>query len=257
MDPHLEHPGRWPDVHHRLISVASNLLRVQLRPKYYIRIEERVYLSDESDPGRSVIIPDMRIVTRAERSNQPARSSEPVAVATVEPVLATTLFEEEIREARLEVIDRELRTVVTVIEVLSPTNKVRGSRGQASYLEKRADVMRSPSHLVEIDLLRAGEPMEVQESLPAHDYLIHVSKVADRPKGLVWSIPISNPLPQIEIPLRPEDPPALLNLQEAVNLVYEEGDYDLDIDYRAEPVPPLSPKQAEWANRLLKSKGLR
>ena len=130
MDPYLEHPGRWPDVHHRLISVASNLLRSQLRPKYYIRIEERVYLSDESDPGRSVIIPDMRIVTRAARPHQPTGSSELIAVATVEPVEATTLFEEEIREARLEVIDRELRTMVTVIEVLSPTNKVPNSRGQ-------------------------------------------------------------------------------------------------------------------------------
>ena len=98
MDPYLEHPGRWPDVHHRLISIASDLLTAQLRPKYCVRVEERVYL------------------------------------------IATTLFEEEIHEARLEVIDRELRSAVTVIEVLSPTNKYPGSRGQKSYQEKRFEV---------------------------------------------------------------------------------------------------------------------
>ena len=42
-----------------------------------------------------------------------------------------------------------------------------------------------------------------------------------------------------------------------MNLVYEEGDYDLDIDYLSDPVPPLVPIHAEWADRLLKSKGLR
>ena len=48
------------------------------------------------------------------------------------------------------------RLVVTVIEILSPTNKVAGSRGRESYETKRQEVMRSPSHLVEIDLLRRG-----------------------------------------------------------------------------------------------------
>ena len=57
MDPFLEDPGLWPDVHHGLISVAQELLNAQLRPKYHVRIEERVYVSDEDDPGRSVIVP--------------------------------------------------------------------------------------------------------------------------------------------------------------------------------------------------------
>ena len=66
MDPYLEEPGLWPDVHHRLITVTSDTLAAALRPKYYVRIEERVYLSDESDPGRRVIIPDVRIADRPE-----------------------------------------------------------------------------------------------------------------------------------------------------------------------------------------------
>src|SRR5258708_39686784 len=123
MDPYLENPGRWPDVHHRLISISSDLLTAQLRPKYFVRVEERVYLSDQQDPGRAVIIPDMRIVPASAEQHRRTTRAAAGALATIEPVIATTLFDEEIHEARLEVIDREFRSVVTVIEVLRPTNK--------------------------------------------------------------------------------------------------------------------------------------
>ena len=39
-DPYLEDPRSWRDVHHRLISAASDLLNDQTRPKYFVRIEE-------------------------------------------------------------------------------------------------------------------------------------------------------------------------------------------------------------------------
>jgi hypothetical protein len=256
MDPYLEHPGRWPDVHHRLISISSDLLTAQLRPKYFVRVEERVYLSDQQDPGRAVIIPDMRIVPASAEQHRRATHAAASALATIEPVIATTLFEEEIHEARLEVIDRELRSVVTVIEVLSPTSKYPGSRGERSYQEKRLEVMRSPSHLVEIDLLRGGTAIEVQEALPEYDCLVHVSRFENRPKGKLWPIPLRAPLPQIEIPLRSGDAPATLDLQQVLATAYDRGAYDLDIDYRSDPIPPLSSLHADWANQLLKEKGL-
>jgi Protein of unknown function (DUF4058) len=58
MDPYLEEPGLWPDVHARLIALSSEFLGQALRPKYYVRIEERVYISDENDSGRTVMVPD-------------------------------------------------------------------------------------------------------------------------------------------------------------------------------------------------------
>ncbi|MGZ3485541.1 MAG: DUF4058 family protein, partial [Isosphaeraceae bacterium] len=36
MDPYLEEPGLWPDVHHELISETRALLNTILRPKYYV-----------------------------------------------------------------------------------------------------------------------------------------------------------------------------------------------------------------------------
>ena len=177
MDPYLEDPGLWPDVHHELISVSRDFLNRQLRPKYHVRIEERVYISDENDPGRQVIIPDLRVAETGSRSRlRPTYLTSTSGLAVAEPVELTTLIEDEIREARLEVTDRHQRSVVTVIEILSPANKIPGARGRTSYEQKRAEVMNSPSHFVEIDLLRAGTPIAARELLPPADYYVHVSQ---------------------------------------------------------------------------------
>jgi hypothetical protein len=253
MDPYLEEPGLWPDVHHGLISQIQAQLNQRLRPKYHVRVEERVYISDENDPGREVIIPDLRIAD-AERDETRDWAAEEMAagyVAVAEPVVLTTLIDDEIHEPFLEVIDRQERLVVAVIEILSPTNKVSGSRGRASYLEKRQEVMASPSHLVEIDLLRAGVAIHTRELLPPADYYVHVSRKAQRPKGIVWPILLTQRLPVISIPLRPEDPDVPLDLQEVLNTAYDRAAYDLAIDYRREPVPPLTESQQRWAQTLL------
>lgn len=256
MDPFLEHPGLWPDAHHRIISVAGEMLGGQLRPKYYVRIEERVYISDENDPGRTVLVPDLRIATRPGGEGI-AFSPAGGALEVAEPIVVTTLIEEDIHEPRLEVIDREQRSVVTVIEVISPTNKVAGSRGRASFEQKRREVMRSPSHWVEIDLLRGGDPLRTREAIPPCEYLVHVSRQDRRPRGRVWPIRLSQRLPRVDIPLRSEDPDASLDLQAVLDTVYDRASYDLSIDYTADPVPPLKREWADWAHRLLCEKGLR
>ncbi len=254
MDPYLEQPGLWPDVHHELISVSREMLNQQLRPRYHVRVEERVYISDESDPGRSVIVPDLRI-RGTERSDTPhsPHAAGDARVAIAEPVAVTTLIDDEIHEARLEVVDRSDRSVVAVIEFLSPTNKVPGSRGRASYQQKRQEVMRSPSHLVEIDLLRTGERIAAREALPQLDYLVHVSRMGERPRGLVWPILLPQRLPVIPIPLKPHDPDAPLDLQAVLNTAYDRAAYDLEIDYRRPPQPPLPPEYQGWANELQRS----
>ena len=67
-------------------------------------------------------------------------------------------MDEEIEEACLRIIHVESESLVTVIEILSPTNKIRGSRGRASFMAKRHTILNSEVHRVEIDLLRAGVP---------------------------------------------------------------------------------------------------
>ncbi len=259
MDPYLEDPGLWPDVHHEFISEARVLLAPQLRPKYHVRIEERVYLQDGGDQNRPQRVPALHVATQPHYEGQPYWPPHPGAAETDEPIVATTEkpFPDEIHEARLEIIDRESRSVVTVIEVLSPSNKTPGSNGHESFQQKRQDVMRSSSHWVEIDLLRAGLPIWTRKPLPPHEYLAHVSRVEQRPQGLVWPIRIPRRLPVLKIPLRPEDPDALLDLQAILDTAYDRAGYDLTVDYTREAVPPLTGEWADWADKILKTKGLR
>lgn len=156
MDPYLEHPGLWPDVHHMLISSYREMLAAQLRPKYLVAIEERTYILEESDVMAmlDVRIPDVKVSARLGWESAPfAPGDERAELAVPEPVVATTWLEEEVREAYLTIQDRESHRVITVIELLSPANKRPNSSGRKSYETKRREIYYSPTHLVEIDLL--------------------------------------------------------------------------------------------------------
>ncbi len=256
MDPYLESPVHWPDVHHELMSVARELLNRSLRPRYHVRVEERVYVSDETDPGRKAIIPDLQVIAGHTESSWNSDFGQ-IGTSVCEPVVLTTLIEDEIHEARLEIIDANEKAVVTVIEILSPTNKIVCSRGRASYEQKRKEVMTSSTHLVEIDLLRDGDHLHCRELLPKADYYVHVSRRGDRPRGTVWPILLPQRLPVISIPLNSEDPDVMLDLQTVLNTAYDRAAYDLVVDYRIAPVPPLTGQLIEWANALLCSQGKR
>lgn len=257
MDPYLEEPGLWPDVHHELISGIRAQLNGLIRPRYVARVEERIYVSDEDDPGRRTLVPEVRVneVGSQGQSGGPAPVASPATGD--ESLLVTTLIEEEISEARVEVIEALTREVVTVIEVVSPTNKVPGARGRESYQRKRRAVMTSHCHWVEIDLLRAGTPTFSRELLPPCEYVVHVSRVEQRPRGRVWPVRLRNRLPVIPIPLRDSDPDVPLDLQGILATAYDRAGYDVSVDYRREPEPPLPPDLAAWADQLLRERGLR
>ena len=62
----------------------------------------------------------------------------------------------EIHESYVEILNRESEQRIVTVELLSPTNKFPGA-GQESYLAKQREIRASQTHLVEIDLLRAGQ----------------------------------------------------------------------------------------------------
>jgi hypothetical protein len=256
MDPYLETPELWSDVHHELISQIRSALNPALRPRYVARVELRVYISDEDDPGREVLVPDVRVET-ARRRKGPKKPKGRGAVAVTEPLTVPLLLDDEIEEARVEIRHRETNTLVTVLEVLSPANKVRGSRGRTSFMEKRREILASTVHWVEIDLLRAGDPSVTRPALIPSDYRALVSRAEDRRHARYWPISLRQPLPIIGIPLRGKDPDVPLDLNTVLSAAYEHGAYDLSIDYRRDPDPPLDPDDAAWADQLLRAQGLR
>src|SRR5215813_13349002 len=147
---------------------------------------------------------------------------------------------------------RETARLVAVIELLSPVNKRRG-KGREAYLDKRRTFLTSPVHVIEIDLLRRYPRMPFDDPLPPAHYLVMVCKAGERPRSSVWPINVRQPLPTIPIPLLAPDPPVPLELGQALHTAYERARYDLRVDYRRPPVPPLSPADAAWTEALLAS----
>jgi hypothetical protein len=160
----------------------------------------------------------------------------------------------EYRERFVEIRVRETEELVTVIELLSPTNKRKGSVGWHEYLSKRHEVLFSQVHLVEMDLLRGGERMAMRErqGTMAGDYRVLVSRWEWRPKAVAIGWSLREPLPTIPIPLKGRDEWAKLDLQEVFTTVYDRGGYRYLLDYNRPIEPPLSDEEQSWVQERLK-----
>jgi len=99
-------------------------------------------------------------------------------------------------------------------------------------------------------------PMRTSD-LPPFDYSIVVSRVRQRPKAEVRLFRIRQPIPSFPIPLRRNETEPILDLNAILHDLYDRAGYDLAIDYRNKPIPPLSQDDEEWAEALLQEKGLR
>jgi hypothetical protein len=151
----------------------------------------------------------------------------------------------------LEIRDRQGRELVTAIELLSPSNKRTGD-DREQYLAKRRELLRSPVHLVEIELFRGWTPMP-QERRPECDYSVMVSRAEKRRVADFWPIRLRDRLPEIPIPLRYPDSAARIDLQEVLHRAYDGPVYEYFI-YAGEPEPALSPADAAWAQQFMPAK---
>ena len=255
MDPYLENPATWSDLHQSLITYIRDALQPELRPNYLARIGERVYVAET---GRN-IYPDVTLLGRPMREPRPTGPA-PAAEAEASPVVVREPFtlmlpSGEHREPYLEIIHSTGREVVTVIEVLSPANKTPGVGCKQYRKQQKA---RSRAHLVEIDLLSQGlfvpafsDEDKRPDDVPRSRYLISVSRAPDRTVFDLYPLILPEPLPTFRIPLRAPDPDVLLNLQAVFDKCYENGRYADVIDYTQPPPAPLSLDEQHWVKTTL------
>ena len=219
-------------------------------------MEERVFVQTDEGPQCSVY-PDVRVT---ERGWGGASEATAVGTSVAEP-LVVHVEDEPVTESFIEILEAGSgHRVITVIEVLSPANKVPGE-GQELYLRKQRERKEGRVSLVEVDLLRSGQhvlALARGHIPPSHrtPYQVCVRRGWRPTAFAVYRVPLRERLPTIAIPLRETDADVPLDLQTLLDQAYRNGRYD-DIDYHSEPDPPLDPADAAWADELLRRKGLR
>jgi hypothetical protein len=252
MDPYLEQQPFWGDFAPGFIKFLAHDLLTQVLPRYEVCVEEYLYVAHEEIRLRRRR-PDVSVTT----SEAWTTSAKPAAA-----VLDVTMQELEYpdyeprTQRHLKVIQPRTGRVVTVIELLSPTNKQPGEDGLDAYLEKRTEYLLSRSNLVEIDLLRGGERLPMSGTLPLGDYYVYIGRVGRKPRCQVIGWPWRRQIPAIPVPLLPEDGDALVELQDVFRKAYDFWYYERRLPYQEPLAPPLSQDDDAWVRQRLAERGL-
>jgi hypothetical protein len=250
MDPYLEDPAVWRDFHTDFLANVRAALNAALPESYSAQIEEAVRIVQFDPPAERATNPDVTVTRDPSRDASAWPVSAPAdggGVAVLEPVTLDLPDAVEVRDRWVEVRHLPGRELVTVIELLSPTNK---SDGRDEYLAKRLAFLKQPVHVVEIDLLLGGRRLPMSTPLPAGDYFAIVSRAADRPHADVYAWALARPLPTIRIPLRAPDPDRQIDLSAAFAETYRRAAYQRLVDYARPPAARLSPAALEWATAV-------
>ncbi len=240
MDPYLE-GSLWTTFHFSLAAGIVRQLAPKVRSRYLVLPEERFVVDVPDSIGITTtrdIYPDVGIADSEIREPQAAYATETV------PLRMATVVPEPVPHVSIEIRDAAERELVTSIEILSPTNK-RGE-GRKEYLTRRLRILRSNAHLLEIDLLRKGGRVPMQQALPDKPYFVFLSRAEERPFTDVWPVALAEPLPTVPVPMLAGDPDVPLDLQDAFAEVYDLVHYDRAIDYRHPPDVPFAENQVQW-----------
>jgi hypothetical protein len=244
MNPYLEQNDTWDDFHPSFLMHARDSLTGKVGPNYLVKIEVRLLLHELSAAER-------RFIGRADVgvTGLPSRvGAVPSGGTAAAPVRLQLPALEVERHTSIEIRDRRNRRVVTVIELLSPSNKSPGS-DRDDYLAKRRQVLAGMTHLVEIDLRRGGTRPTPPELLPC-DYYVLVSRYEQRPIVDFWPTGLRQRLPVIPIPLLAPDPDVTLDLQAVLDQTYDAADYGKYI-FGETPEPPLPAEDAAWSQQFV------
>jgi len=261
MDPWLEGPGVFPDLHNSFIAYLREALNAVLPPPFFTAIATRVYM-EESDRQ---VEPDVDVLRPVDAGPAPAPGPTVAAVAVRDllEVPKAPLPDEEITEPFLEVRtagDRE--QLITSIELLSISNKTRGKTGRGLYLAKPFELTSSGINLVEIDVLRRGAHAtavslsELRRRAGRFDYHVCVTTPENETASFVAPILLAQSLPIIPIPLTEGVPPVPADLQAVFTRTYDAAPYSRRLRNNEPCDPPLTPEQQSWAEGTLRAKGL-
>ena len=198
MDPYLEDEKRWPAFQPVLVQALYQMLLPGLMDRYRARVGERLYCSEQA--------------------------------------LFTSIIREQHKEAFIEVRQRSDGRLITLVEVVSPGNKIT-AEGRAIYLERREEVKKMNANIVEIDLVLQGQTLidYAKDAAPTWDYAVVVTRWTHPDRYEIYSATLPKRLPRFRVPLASDDRDTVLDLQSALARAYDAGDFAKHIDYTRDP----------------------
>ncbi len=250
LNPYLQR--RWQSAHASLIVYLRDQILPALPNGLSATIEEGISV-DLDDPSPDYR-PDVHIHEDWGNLKGVTEPQGGVGIALAPPALVVKR-KDPIKQRFIEIVDSASNDrVITVIEILSPTNKQGGS-GIANYQDKQRTVLAGGASLVEIDFLRGFKwtPVLGVNLVLANrrdDYRVAVTRATSMDDTALYRCPLREPLPNIPIPLRPSDADIVVSLQALMDKTVENSGLTAR-HYQEAPQPPLSPEDAAWAEALL------
>ena len=250
MDPYLE-GYLWPDVHNMLAAAFLEMLNLKITPKYVARLETRMVRDTLPGEDIGIMYPDVEVVLNStvdepqmSYSSHAQTSSLTVSIPKIKPV--------DTKIPVVEIKDRASNRLVTAIEILSPINK--RAPGLEPYLKKRKELSNARVHLLEIDLIRRGKrPVKHRKIQDCH-YTVNLTRAGTAWTD-VWGFSVKDTAPIVPVPLAGDDPDVVLDLGEALKIIYKRSMYHLSINYKEEPPkPPFDEQELAWMQDLFSHK---
>ena len=220
MDPYLEDESLWSVFHHQFVMCLYQILLPGLVDRYRARVCQRCYVTEQA--------------------------------------LFTSITREEHHEDYIEIRQRSDSRLVTLIELVSPSNKTT-PQGRAAYLDKRREGRGATANLVEIDLVLQGQPTldYSRDGLPDWDYAVTVTRSTQPERYEIYTTTLQKRLPRFRLPLASDDRDTVLDLHTAFTRCYDQGGFAGRIDYGRDPVTTLADEDRRWLNDVLKQQKLR
>jgi Protein of unknown function (DUF4058)/Protein of unknown function (DUF2934) len=142
----------------------------------------------------------------------------------------------EHREEYIEIARRSDEQLVTILDVVSPSNKTTAA-GREAFLSTTQQAKIAGASLVEMDFVLQGQPMleYSREGLPRWDYAITVARASHPDRYEIYTATLQQRLPRFRVPLAATDRDLVLDLQTVFGHCYDRADFGDRINYRDAP----------------------
>jgi hypothetical protein len=220
MDPYLEDERHWTAFQHQFVACLYQILLPSLVDRYRARVAQRQY-------------------------------------ATEVPLFTSVIREEHVEEY-VEIRQRGDSRLVTLVDVVSPANKLTPA-GREAYLQTRRTARLTGASLVEIDLILQGTPtLEYsRDGLPDWDYAVTVTRSTKPETYEIYTATLQKRLPKFRLPLAADDRDTVLDLQAGFTRCYDLNGYLNKLDYQTDPALTLADDDRAWLGTLLRQQKLR